>query len=383
MNMYIKEEQISDDLILGYLNGELTSDEKKKLIDWIKLSGDNKKYFDEYSEIWITSKATLKNHRYHPQQGFWKFRQKIEIEDNNTGSKTLILNKIVRYAAIFIVAFSLGGLLFYFTGKSNLSVPELTYNELTVPLGSRVQFLLSDGTTVTLNAGSKLKYDNRYGLTDRVVHLEGEGYFKIAKDAKKPFTVQTSHLNIMALGTEFNVKAYSEDLTIETTLVEGSIQIEEIAQHKAEDVLVLKPNQKLTFLKTDSTMVDEPESKEVPAATLALKPEAEIDNPAIIVCDNINIEPVISWKENRWIFEKQSLSQIAIDLERKFDVQIIFDSEKLKSIRFTGIILAEPIEQVLEVMSISAPINFKVKGRIITLSENKTRTHLNKNLYNR
>ena len=99
-----------------------------------------------------------------------------------------------------------------------------------------------------------------------------------------------------------------------------------------------------------------------------------------LVTENVNVEPVISWKENRWIFEKQSLSQIAVELERKFDVQIIFESERLKTFRFTGIIIAEPIEQVLEVMSISAPINFKLKGRVVTLSENKNFEELNKNL---
>ena len=102
-----------------------------------------------------------------------------------------------------------------------------------------------------------------------------------------------------------------------------------------------------------------------------------------LVTENVNVEPVISWKENRWIFEKQSLSQIAIELERKFDVQILFESEELKTFRFTGIIIAEPIEQVLEVMSISAPINFKLKGRVVTLSENKNFEELNKRLYKR
>ena len=94
-------------------------------------------------------------------------------------------------------------------------------------MGSRAQFTLSDGTAVTLNAGSKLKYDNRFGIKDRIVQLEGEGYFKVAKDTKRPFIVKTSHLNVMALGTAFNVKAYSDDKTIETTLVEGSVKIEE------------------------------------------------------------------------------------------------------------------------------------------------------------
>ena len=81
------------------------------------------------------------------------------------------------------------------------------------------------------------------------------------------------------------------------------------------------------------------------------------------------------------IRDRQSLSQIAVALERKFDVQIKFESDHLKSFRFTGIIINEPIEQVLEVMSITAPINFKLKGRVVTFSENKNFEKLNKNLY--
>ena len=113
-----------------------------------------------------------------------------------------------------------------------------------------------------------------------------------------------------------------------------------------------------------------------------VQPHISISVPRIVT-ENVNIEPVISWKENRWIFEKQSLFQIAVELERKFDVQINFESERLKTYRFTGTILAEPIEQVLEVMSISAPINFKLKGKVVTLSENKNFENLTKNLYNK
>jgi ferric-dicitrate binding protein FerR (iron transport regulator) len=250
-------------------------------------------------------------------------------------------------------------------------------------MGSRAQFTLSDGTMAILNAGSRLKFDNRFGIDERVVRLEGEGYFKVAKDTSRPFIVKTSHLNVMALGTAFNVKAYSDDKTIETTLVEGSVKIEGTNENIRTEVLVLKPNQKLTFYKEDSTIVDETASPKVNTKTdkKSLPVQKSLTIPRLIR-ENVDVEPVISWKENRWIFEKERLSQIAVELERKFDIQIHFDSERLKTFRFTGIIIAEPIEQVLEVMSLSAPINFKLKGRVVTLSENKNFEKLNKKLYN-
>jgi ferric-dicitrate binding protein FerR (iron transport regulator) len=384
--MQTKEnKQPADNLIPGYLKGELTVDETRDLISWIKLNSANKRYFDEYCEIWITAKASLKNPGYNFHEGFWKFKQKIKTnEDLSIGlNKTNLFKTITRYAAIFIVAFSLSGLLFYYISKNRIINPKQSFNELIVPMGSRAQFTLSDGTTVTLNAGSRLKFDNRFGIDERVVQLEGEGYFKVAKDATRPFTVKTSHLNVMALGTTFNVKAYLNDKTIETTLVEGSVKIEGINDKIRAEVMVLKPNQKLTFFKEDSTMVDETASPN--GKTENNKQPLQVQKSLAIprlVRENVNVEPVISWKENRWIFEKQKLSLIAVELERKFDIQIHFESERLKTFRFTGIIIAEPIEQVLEVMSLSAPINFKLKGRVVTLSENKNFEKLNKSLYN-
>ena len=380
-----EQEQTQDNLIPAYLKGELTDNEIRVLIDWIKLDSVNKRCFDEYCEIWITSRLSVKNTGYSFQEGFWKFKQNIvankELNPRSTNNRQFFI--LSRYAAIFIVAFSLGGLLFYFTGKKQPANPEQSISELIVPLGSRAQFILSDGTTVTLNSGSKLKCDNRFGIIDRVVQLEGEGYFKVAKDENKPFTVKTSHLSIRALGTIFNVKAYSDDKTIETTLVEGSLKIEEITEKSSGEEMVLKPNQKLTFFKEESKMIDDKVNQPVNNVNIAKprKIQKSVELPRL-VAENVNVDPVISWKENRWIFEKESLSQIAIELERRFDIQIDFKSERLKSYRFTGIILAEPIEQVLEVMSLSAPINFKLKGKVVTLSENKHFEELNKNLYN-
>lgn len=382
----IEGKQSADNLISSYLKGELTPQETNELINWIKLDKSNKQYFDECCEIWITAKAALKNPGYNVQKGFWKFKQKIKAGDElHIGpDKPGLFKSILRYAAIFIIAFSISGFLFYYLGRNRVVSPKQSVSELVVPLGSRALFTLPDGTVITLNAGSNLRYDNTFGINDRVVLLEGEAYFKVSKDPAKPFIVRTPYINVTALGTEFNVKAYEADNTVETTLVNGSIKVEPVINESQDEITVLKPNQKLTFYKEESKFVDE-------SARPKKNTEADIQHIQVqnaipvqrLVTENINVEPVVSWKENRWIFEQQSLSQIAIELERKFDVKINFESENLKTRRFTGTIIAEPIEQVLEVMSLSAPINFKLKGRVVTLSENKNFEELNKNLYNR
>lgn len=384
--MYTKEnKQQADNLISSYLKGEITPDEKRELINWIKLNKDNKQYFDEYCEIWITSKASSKSPGYNVQEGFWKFKQRIKAEEDLRAgtNKASLFRIITRYAAIFIVAFSLGGLLFYYIVKDRIIYSGHSISELVVPLGSRAHFSLPDGSTVTLNAGSTLKYDNLFGTDERIVQLEGEGYFNVTKDSERPFIVKTTSLNVTALGTEFNVKAYAMDKTIETTLVNGSIKIEPLTDNSMGEITVLKPNQKLTFYKEDSSIIDETKKPEENIET-GIKPLKVQKSIAIsnLVKEDVDVEPIVSWKENRWIFEQQSLAQIAVELERRFDIQINFESERLKSFRFTGTIIAEPIEQVLEVMSLSAPINFRLKGRVVTLSENKNFEELNKSLYN-
>jgi len=374
-----------DDLICRYLSGELNTEETRELINWIKLDEGNKHTFDQYSELWVTVRSSSNSPGYNAQEGFWKFKQKIEV-DNLQGDSTTrfyILKKAIRYAAVFIIAFSLSGFLFYYLGNKNTIKPIQGYSELVVPMGSKAQYILPDGSSVTLNAGSKLKFDNSYGIKDRVVKLEGEGYFKVARDIERPFIVKTPYLNVTALGTEFNIKSYLIDKTVETTLINGSIKIEPVTLNGNEEIKILKPNQKITYFKVDSSIIEEDQVKKNNDATVIQPVKVQKSSSAVrLVTEDVNIEPVVSWKENRWIFEQQSLAQIAVDLERKFDIQIVFESERLKTFRFTGTILAEPIEQVLEVMSITAPLSFKLKGRIVTLSENRNFEKINKTLYN-
>jgi transmembrane sensor len=380
----IQNKKTEEYLICGYLKGDLTPEETGELIEWIKLDKANKQIFDECCEIWITIQSSSKNHGYNAQEGFWRFRQRIKNGDQSGSipSKTRFLKTAVRYAALVIIAFLSGGLLFYQFGNRSSSRSAQSISELVVPMGSRALFTLSDGTVVTLNAGSTLRTDNHFGINDRIVELEGEGYFKVAEDKIKPFIVKTPYLKVTALGTEFNVKAYSNDKTIETTLVNGSVNIEPYSDDGKGEIAILQPNQKLTFYKEDARIEDNSKKTAGKSQTEIIQVKVQSTTSAVrLVKENVNIEPVVSWKESRWIFENQSLSQMAVDLERKFDVQILFASERLKTYRFTGTILAEPIEQVLEVMSITAPIDFKLNGRVVTLFEDKDLIKVNQNLY--
>ena len=105
--------------------------------------------------------------------------------------------------------------------------------------GSKSQITLPDGSKAWINAGSKLSYRGDFNQSDRIVNLEGEGYFNVTSNKAKPFIVQTAHLKVKAFGTVFNVKAYPEEKTVETTLVEGIVEIEAGDMTKSEETLYL------------------------------------------------------------------------------------------------------------------------------------------------
>ena len=134
----------------------------------------------------------------------------------------------ISIAAVFCIAFFLGTIFNH--ASLNIISPEqsvisTTYNEIKAPLGARSEIRLNDGTEVMLNAGSSIKYRSDYNLLNRDLVLEGEAYFKVAKNMNLPLVVNAGNINIKATGTEFNVKAYSDEGIIETTLVNGEVEI--------------------------------------------------------------------------------------------------------------------------------------------------------------
>lgn len=381
--LFSENKQHMDDLIVGYLKNELSKDQILQLTTWIRQHKDNKRYFDEYREVWITSAALGNMDKFISEKGFEKFLNNIEEDVPVFLLSREQWMKVAGIAAIFVVAFLLGGIIF---SRFGINAPANTgdqYSEIIVPRGAKAHFVLMDGTLVTLNAGSKLRYNNRYGISDRVVELEGEGYFKVAKDKERPFIVNTSFLSVKALGTEFNVKAYMADKTIETTLVEGSVEIEKLDKESISEKVILQPNQKLTYYKSDESLISDNinENSGEESGTRQQAPK-RIQPVHKLVKENVKVEPLVSWKENRWIIEKLDLSKLAVELERKFDIQILFRSERLKSFRFTGTLLDEPLEQVLKVMTITAPINYEMNGKKVTLSEKENFEQIYRKLYN-
>lgn len=219
---------------------------------------------------------------------------------------------------------------------------EVAYNTIEIPRGGEYSLTLEDGSVVWLNADSKLRYPVTFVEGKRRVFLEGEAYFEVKKDATKPFIVSTSAGDITVLGTSFNVKNYSNEPGIFTTLVEGSVSFM-IANGSKERVIL--PGQQLSYLPEQGLM----EVKEV------------------------NVLDVISWKERYFRFTDMPLESIMNALSRWFDVEISYENPKIKERCFSGNLdRYSTIEPFIKVIESGSGLSFKLEGNRLIINSNNS-----------
>ena len=298
------------------------------------------------------------------------------IAEQQSTSRTINLRfNWLRIAALIVVAFVLGGTLSYFLVTPKVK-PAESFCEVTAPLGSTSEIVLPDSSRVWLNAGSKLRYSTSFNQKDRLLYLEGEGYFKVAKNKLLPFVVDAFGFEVKAVGTEFNVKAYQEDAIIETTMVEGKVTL----QHSSEDILdgvYLTPNQKATFYKKEEYVTVEVLKKiEEKKEELNYIPEHRL-----VIAPRIDPKSIVSWKENRLIIEREQLGDLAEKLSRKYNFNFEFRSEDIKRFSFTGTLEDETLQQVMNAIKITSPIDYEIVGKTVIISRNDARIQDFKKLY--
>jgi ferric-dicitrate binding protein FerR (iron transport regulator) len=342
------------------------------LIEWISSDKNNLKSFREMGRIWLMSGVSAGERRFDSSKAWNETEKKIsdnEIRPFAGKTITLRLKSLLQYAAAAVIILMIGVTsLFLFRGNSDVSTVELL--EASAPKGSRSIITLADGSSVWLNSGTKITYRPDFGQNNRELHLEGEAYFVVAENKKMPFKVNTSDILITALGTAFNVKAYSDESVIETTLESGEVRIDHInsGDKKAvADPVYLKPNQKAVFNRTNDNLaidggnITAPERKKIERA-----PVREIP---IVIDTLVDTKLSTSWKDSRWIFRKEKLSRMKPILERRYDISIVFRDTSLASYKFTGTIKEESLDQVLKAVILAAPIKYSINDNIITLYE--------------
>ncbi len=262
-------------------------------------------------------------------------------------------------AAVVIFAtglFAFGKLFNKSNGNAIAALREV--NEVSTRQGSKSKIQLPDGSVVWLNAGSKLTYNKEYGQQIREVTLTGEGYFDVMKNKEKPFIIHTSNINIKVLGTAFNVKAYPEDKQTETSLIRGSIEV--TIKNRPDNKIILSPNEKL-IVENEFFIKKEAE-----------KNDSKYAQPAISI-NKLKHNPVDSavaetqWIDNKLVFNDESFAELAIRMERWYDVDIEISDPLLLQKRMTGNFEKETIEQAVEALKLMIPFKHEQTGNKIII----------------
>ncbi|MDD7885452.1 FecR family protein [Flavivirga sp. 57AJ16] len=221
------------------------------------------------------------------------------------------------------------------TYSKTAKAEELVYNTLNVPYGKRFDVVLSDGTHIYLNSGTTLRYPvNFVKKENRTVFLKGEAYFDVAKDAGRPFVVNTNGVDVKVLGTKFNVSNYAEDTSINTVLVEGSVELYKNSEQYGKDrnPLLLKPGFKARWDRSNNE----------------------------IGTENVDTRLYTAWIEGKLIFRNTSFLKIRRTLERKYNVTIKNSNSVLDEQLFDATFDIETIGEVLESFNKSFAIDYSI-----------------------
>jgi transmembrane sensor len=216
--------------------------------------------------------------------------------------------------------------------------------------GERKNFQLPDGSVVTLNAGSKITIDASYGVSTRDIYLQGEAFFDVKHDKATPFIVHTPAMDIKALGTSFNVKAYPCEKSIEASLVKGLVEV--TLKDEENRKVLLHPNQKIEWKYAGN-------ERRV-AAIMNKKTASPEDLIQSLTKTNGGDLKEIAWTENKLVFADDSLEDIAVLLGRWYGVNIEFADDAIRNYRFTGEYEKEELATVLSFLKESKNFNYEI-----------------------
>jgi transmembrane sensor len=321
-----------DELLPGYLSGELSDEDRGRMDQWRKESAENEAHYTESLKAWESVLLLKEMERFNSFDALHKVHARITKPDRS-GWMSFI--KLI--AAIFLLPLlAYSG---YLTQKNyslkKMMVAHVVMQTITSRQGMVSQFLLSDGTKVWLNSNSSLQFPSVFTGDFREVNLKGEAYFDVVKNQKQPFRVNADELNIEVLGTSFDVANYSDEKTTEVVLVEGKVNLTAKKGETDKDIGSLHPGQRGIYFESTGK----------------------------VVTQEVHVDKYIAWREGNLIFRDDKMEEVVKRLSRWFNVEIIINDSEIKSYIYKANFRNENLEQVLKLLKISAPIDFRTTER--------------------
>jgi ferric-dicitrate binding protein FerR (iron transport regulator) len=319
------QDEMDGMLLLRYLRGISTEAEKARIRQWLGEHPDNETTLLQVAQLYDARRTKERMQRRNSLAAFYR-----TLERSKRKARRVFLRKLSVAAACVALAVSLA------VNYHLLSQRETEPSFITVQTqaGMRSGLILPDGTAVHLNSAGTLTYPASFGSKERRVTLDGEGYFQVARDVRRPFIVSAAsrRVEVEALGTAFNVQAYASDSLLKTTLVEGAVRLGIQSESGVWEHSVLKPSEKAVY---DLT---------------AKKLHIGRTNPAYDT----------AWIQGRLIFRDLPLPEVLTRLSHFYDVTFDVKDTVINQYTFTGTFENRQLSQVLDYLSISSRICYQI-----------------------
>jgi transmembrane sensor len=285
---------------------------------------DNKKTIEEIKAL---TEDILEYQSVDVEKGYMRIGKRMQKKQG----RRIYMQTISRIAVILLLPLLISSIVFsylYMDQKKQLA--QVTYNQVSSAPGTVTRLVLPDQSVVWLNSGSSLSYPSVFSGKERDVKLSGEGYFEVQSDREHPFYVSTDGgVKVMAYGTKFNINAYEDESCIEAVLAKGKIDV--ISRNKT---VSLEPEKQALF------------DKETGKFTVS----------------SVNLEEKIGWKDGRLVFRNTPLDVVLKKLSKRYNVDIVLHKTSNKEYKYRAAFTTETVEQILNYLKLTAPIEWTVKG---------------------
>lgn len=316
--MIYQNDTTEDDLMLKFFRKELTAEEKIRFKELLNSSTADRKKFNELLFIHEATDTLHLANSANISIASEKIKKRLKVSSRVVALKRVLLTM----AAIFALPLVISSTYLYIKLQSEGNI---AYNELYSLNGKVSLITLTDGSRVYLHSGSKLRYPNKFVNNQRLVELNGEGFFEVESNKERPFIVQSPDgAQVRALGTAFNVSAYSTDDKVTVFLARGSV---DFTSSKLHGVVELKPGIELVYHKKQGTF------------------EKSLKNAA----------QYTDWITGKLVFENASMQEVVKKLSKHYNLDIEIKDRRLNEYVFNATFQDETIYQVLNMLKKSSP----------------------------
>jgi ferric-dicitrate binding protein FerR (iron transport regulator) len=341
--IFLKNTIMDGELLGKYLNNKCTDEEIEKVLHWFRDSADSTEGKDLFLTYWeqipLDGKLTkpdletLLNRIHHNINTMPERRISDEIREDRGMNFIRFLRNAAAILLLPIIGAGLFYMVKYYTEKKVNTTVSQSFNEVFSSVDAITTVTLPDGSKVWLNHNSSLRYPAVFADNDRNVTLEGEGYFEVAHKDKTSFTVKAGELRIVAKGTTFNVMAYPDENKIETSLIEGIVELQKDGSDKA--LYRMKPSDVTIYFKEEEN----------------------------ISAETITDDRYFSWKNGKLTFSAATMDDVVKKLSRWFNVDIQLTDPGLNDLTLTATFVHETLPQVMELLARIIPIQYSISNR--------------------